>query len=246
MHVTGYAAGARMMTQQRSNEVIAENLANISTPGYREMRVQFAEWVHRMKDTDSPVGGRTLSLPQDRATWRNPQPGPLRFTGNPYDLALTGSGYFTVAAPNGTRLTRDGRTGLMPDGTLADRSGNAFLDRNGQPIRVAAEDGTISVSGDGVVSNRNGQVGQLNIVQPRDASRLSGEGGTLFDAPGGYDTMDKPGVVQGSIEDSNVNAVLVLTRLIDNHRGYDFAAQILQEEYDRQKAAIEQILPPTR
>jgi flagellar basal-body rod protein FlgF len=72
-------------------------------------------------------------------------------TGNPLDIAITGDGFFTVGAPQGPRLTRAGRFGLMPDGTIADGAGNALLDTNGKPLKVAQADSRITIAGDGTV-----------------------------------------------------------------------------------------------
>ena len=105
-------------------DVIAGNIANANTPGYKAERTQFSDWLSRQ----STPPERTIAFTQDRATWREQQSGTLTHTGNPLDLALTSNGYFTVSTPRGPRLTRDGRFGLLPSGTVADSAGDALLD----------------------------------------------------------------------------------------------------------------------
>src|SRR6201996_8356684 len=125
MDITTALAASRLMAQQRAMDITANNIANASTPGYRTERVQFSDFVDTQSGTKTPAGVKTISYTQDRATYRESQPGSITHTGNPYDLALTGNGYFTVNTKNGPRLTRAGRFGPMPDGTLADGSGNS-------------------------------------------------------------------------------------------------------------------------
>ena len=132
MDITIALAASRLVAQQRAMDVTANNIANANTPGYRTERVQFSDWIDNQSGSASTPGVKSVSYTQDRATYREPQPGSITHTANPFDLALTGDGYFTVNTKNGPRLTRDGRFGPMPDGTLADSSGNAVLDTDRQ------------------------------------------------------------------------------------------------------------------
>jgi flagellar basal-body rod protein FlgF len=184
-----------------------------------------------------------VTYTQDRATYRESQPGTISHTGNPYDLALSREGYFTVATKAGPRLTRDGRFGPMPDGTLADSSGNAVLDTNGRPIQIAATDTRVTIAGDGTVSTENGQVGKVGVVQPVDAMKLRAEGSTDFISDGPTSPVTSPGIVQGAIEDSNVQPVMEVTRMMNDLRQFQFVTQFIQAEGDRQQSAIDKILP---
>ena len=120
MDITTALAASRLIAQQRAMDITANNIANANTPGYRTERVQFSDYIDPQTGIKSSPGVKTISYTQDRATYRESQPGSITHTGNPYDLALTGDGYFTVNTKNGPRLTRDGRFGPMPDGTLAE------------------------------------------------------------------------------------------------------------------------------
>src|SRR5271168_4898783 len=131
---------SRLVAQSRSMEVIASNLANMSTPGYRAERVVFADWLAPQTGSKIARGDSQLAFTQDRATYRERAEGTLTQTGNPLDIALSGDGYFTVATANGTRLTRAGRFTLQADGTISDEAGNALLDVNNQKLSVAPSD----------------------------------------------------------------------------------------------------------
>jgi flagellar basal-body rod protein FlgF len=244
MDLASSIATSRLVAQQRALDVLANNLANANTPGYRAERVQFSDWLSRQSGGATPRGGNPISYTQDRATWREQTPGTITHTGNPLDIAVTGSaGYFTVNTANGPRLTRDGRFGLLPSGTIADTAGNPLLDNNGQPIQVAPTDTGITIAGDGTVSSVNGQIGKIGIVQPADPALMTAEGGTLFRADSPTAPVASPGLEQGAVEDSNVQPVLEVTRMIDGERSFEFATQMLQAESDRQQNAIQKILP---
>ncbi|MGE0415844.1 MAG: flagellar basal-body rod protein FlgF [Acetobacteraceae bacterium] len=246
MDIATTVATSRLVAQQRAIDVTAGNLANMNTPGFRTVRVQFSDWLSRQTGTTTPPGERTIAYTQDRATWRDQQPGPLRHTGNPFDIAVTGDGFFTVNTPNGPRLTRDGRFSLQADGSLVDNAGNAVLDTAGRPIQFSTTDTRISIAGDGTISSENGQLARIGVVQPSDPMQLVAEGGTLFDVKSPTNPVTSPRLVQGAIEDSNVQPVLEVTRMLDLHRQFEFVTQLVQAESDRQRDAIDKVLSPGR
>lgn len=246
MDIATTVATSRLVAQQRAIDVTAGNLANMNTPGFRTVRVQFSDWLSRQTGTTTPPGERTIAYTQDRATWRDQQPGPLRHTGNPFDIAVTGDGFFTVNTPNGPRLTRDGRFSLQADGSLVDSAGNAVLDTAGRPIQFSTTDTRISIAGDGTISSENGQLARIGVVQPSDPMQLVAEGGTLFDVKSPTNPVTAPRLVQGAIEDSNVQPVLEVTRMLDLHRQFEFVTQLVQAESDRQRDAIDKVLSPGR
>jgi flagellar basal-body rod protein FlgF len=243
MDTVSSIAASRLVAQQRAMDVIAVNIANANTPGFKAERVQFSDWLTRQRGTDLPQGDRTIAYTQDRATWREQRVGTLTHTGNPLDLGITSDGFFTVRTPNGPRLTRDGRFGLMPDGTIADSAGDAVLDNNGQPIVLAQTDTQIAIAGDGTVSSENGQLAKIGVVAPTDPMQLTAEGNTLFRSGSPTRPVTSPGLVQGSMEDSNVQPVLEMARMIDGERQFQFVTQLIQAESDRQQAVIDKLLP---
>ncbi len=243
MNIVSSVAASRLVAQQRAMDVIAGNIANANTPGFKAERVQFSDWLSRQNGTHGTPGEPSIAYTQDRATWREQQAGTLTHTGNPFDLAVTGEGYFTVGTPRGPRLTRDGRFGLMPSGTVADGAGNALLDTNGRPIQLAATDTQISIAADGTVSSENGQLGKIGVVRPSDPMQLAAEGNTLFRCNSPTALVASPALVQGAIEESNVQPVMETTRMMDDLRQFQFMSQFIQAEADRQQSAIDKLLP---
>jgi len=247
MNLASNIALSRLIAAQRGMDVTAQNIANANTSGYKTEHVLFTDWLSKGGSSpDSSTGGAaepTVAYTQDRATWHDQAAGSLTHTGNTYDLALSGDGYFTVATPNGTRLTRNGQFGLLPDGTLADNAGNAVLDTNGQPIRLSPADTSVTITGDGTVSSQNGQLGQIGVVQPTDPMRVTAEGGSLYRADVPTTQAATPGVVQGAVEGSNVQPVIEITRMMDGLRQFQFVSEMIQSESDRQQSAIDKLLP---
>jgi flagellar basal-body rod protein FlgF len=131
----------------------------------------------------------------------------------------------------------------MPDGTLADSSGNPVLDTTGKPILIAPTDTRISIAGDGSISSENGPVGKIGIVQPTDPMKLQAEGATDFVSGSPTAPVIAPGIVQGAVEGSNVQPVLEVTRMMDNERQFQLVTQLVQAEGDRQQQTIDKLLP---
>ena len=243
MDIISNVATSRLVAQQRVMEVVADNIANASTPGFKASRVQFSDWISRQRSsTDAPAGDRTVAFAQDRATWREQQAGTLTHTGNPFDLGITGDGYFTVRTPRGPRLTRNGRFGLMPNGTLSDGGGNPVLDNNGQPIVLSSTDTQVVIAGDGTISSENGQLGKIGVVRVSDTMRLSGEGSTVVRADVPTAPATSPGIVQGAVEDSNVQPMLEVTRMMDGLRQFQFVTQFIDAESQRKQSLIDKLL----
>lgn len=238
-------ATSRLIAQQRALDVTADNIANTGTPGYKAVRMQFSDWLNRQRAAASPRGGEIIAFTQDRATWRDFAPGPLSHTGNPLDLALTRSGYFMLATPQGQQLTRAGRFGLMPNGTIADAAGNALLNANGQPIQLSPTDTKISVAGDGTLSSENGQIAKIGVVQPNDPMQLSAVGNGQLISGSPTTAVTAPGLVQGSIEESNVQPVQEMVRMMNDLREFQFVSQMVEAEGQRQQSAIDKLTQRT-
>ena len=223
--------------------MLAHNLANADTPGFRAQRAVFAEFLARQDGAGTPPGGRTVHFVQDRATWREMQTGAMQVTGNPLDLAITGEGFFTVETPRGDRYTRAGRFSLGEGGRIIDMEGNPLLNTDGAPIAVSPNDTRIEVMGDGTIRSENGVIGRLRVVRFDDAQALRAEGDRVFDADGAPALpVERPGIRQGVLEGSNVNPILEMTRLTAELREFQFAAQFAERESERLSTAVERIL----
>lgn len=241
MELTTYVALSYLTAQQRALDVTAGNLANAGTSGFKTERVLFADWLGKQTGTDGSRGTKPVAFVQDRATWREVADGPLQHTGNPLDLAIGGTGYFTVETPRGPRLTRAGRFAPQPDGTITDMQGNALLDTTGQKMRVSPADVTLTVAGDGSLSSENGQLGRIGVVQAADVNRLQAEGSTLMKADTPTSPVPQPRIVQGALEESNVQPILEMTRMMDSLRSFQLTSDMVEKEAQRMQSAIDKL-----
>lgn len=241
MELTSYVALSYLTAQQRALDVTATNLANAGTSGFKAERVLFSDWLGKQSGTDGSRGSKPVAFVQDRATYRDTMAGALQHTGNPLDLAVGGDGFFTVQTPRGPRLTRAGRFAPQPDGKLTDTAGNALLDSGGQPMRISPADLTLTITADGVLSSENGQLGRIGVVQPGDTGRMQAEGATTFRADNATTPVAQPRVIQGAIEDSNVQPVIEMTRMMASLRNFQFTSQLVQNEAERQQSAIDKL-----
>ena len=243
MDSPGYIILSRLGAQLRSTQVLANNLANADTPGFRAERAVFAAFLQpRASGAAASPGDGGAAYAIDRATWRDTAGGAISITGNPFDLALKGDGFFAVETPRGERYTRAGRFALAGDGKLTDGEGNAVLDARGTPIVLGPNDTRVEVRGDGSVHSENGPVGQLRVVRFEDPQKLRAEGSRLYasDEPGL--PAERPGVVQGAVEGSNVQPVMEITTLTAQMREFQFATQFVEREGERLSSAVERIL----
>jgi flagellar basal-body rod protein FlgF len=242
---------SRQMVLARELDVVANNIANTNTTGFKADNSMFEQYlmpVARENRFNTP--DRQLAFVNDRGTWHNFQPGAIQQTGSPLDVAIKGDGFLTVQTPDGERYTRNGALQIDAQGQLVTSDGSPVLGDNG-PIVFQATDHDISITADGRVTAIDGATtnnaesvrGRIRLVSFDAAQQLQKEGGSLFSAPAGVapvpDTQSQ--LVQGSIEKSNVNGVVEMTRLIEISRAYQQVATLLQQQSDLHKNAIQQL-----
>ena len=232
---------SRLVAQQRAMDVTASNLANANTPGFKTERVLFADWLRKHPGVATSHGGQSLTFTQDRATYREQAQGALSKTSNPLDLSLVGSGFFTVETKAGPMLTRAGRFGLQPNGTVADAEGDALLDTQGKPLQLTNTDTVLTVSSDGTLSSENGQIGKIGVVLTADDNRMQAEGDRLLSAQSPTSLAAQPKVVQGSLESSNVEPIAETTTMMNELREFQFVTQFIEGESQRQQSAIDKL-----
>lgn len=240
---------SRQMTLERQLDVVANNVANINTNGYKADRSMFQEFLASGAHEDNFVGrDRSVSFVQDRATVRDLTAGPTEQTKNPLDLAIDGNAYLAVQTPAGERYTRDGGLQINTQGQLVTASGYPVLGTSG-PIVFQPGDKDINIASDGNVSviegaNKTDSIrGKLRLVSFAQAQRLLKEGSNLYSA--GEGATPQPSttarVNQGYIEKSNVNSVLEMSRMIEVTRAYTQISAMLQQQTDMRKSAIEKL-----
>jgi flagellar basal-body rod protein FlgF len=239
---------SRQMTLERQLDVVANNVANVNTSGYKADSSLFEEFLKSGAHEDNFVGrDRSVSYVQDRATFRDFSQGPSEQTKNPLDVAIDGSGFLVVQTPAGERYTRDGGLQMNNTGQLVTAAGNPVLGTSG-PIVFQPTDHDINVSPDGTVtvlegSSRTDSIrGKLRLVSFPDAQKLLKEGLNLYASGEGSAQPDlKSQVRQGFIEKSNVNAVAEMSRMIEVTRAYTQISTLLQQQSDLHKTAIQQL-----
>lgn len=240
---------SRQMVLERDLEVVANNLANVNTTGYKADANVFTEYLGPVaRDDRFPRPDRRVSFVIDRATWRDDSQGLLEQTGSPLDLAIGGNGYFVVQTPRGERYTRNGSFQINGAGELITSEGYRVLGENG-PIIFQPNDTQISITGQGLVTVKNGlqvqesQRGRLRLVSFAQPALLTKDGASLFAAPAGAAPQAAPTsrVIQYSIEKSNVRAVYEVTRMMDISRSYASLANILQAQSDLHRTGIQRL-----
>ncbi len=233
MENAGYVALSSQMVLDHQMGVIANNIANLSTPAYKGEELMFVEYLDEVEQG-------SISYVQGFATVRNLRAGPISPTHNPLDMAIPAEGYFVVETDEGPRYTRAGNFTLDADGQLVTPSGGRVLDDVGAPISIPAEAISIHVARDGTISTEEGQVGRVQVVRFEDEQALKRRESNLYEAEGQVPLpVEDPQVVQGMIEGSNVTGVLEITRLINTMRSYQAAHTLVREENELQQDAIQ-------
>jgi flagellar basal-body rod protein FlgF len=240
---------SRQVTLERQMDVVANNVANINTNGFKADRSLFEEFLtSRAHEDNFARGDRRISFVQDRGTFKDFSQGASELTKNPLDVAIDGAGFLVVQTPAGERYTRDGGLKINNQGQLVNSSGYQVLGGSG-PIVMQPTDKEITIAADGNVTvlegtNRVDSVrGKLRVVRFADAQKLVKEGSNLYAA--GPDAAAQPDAAsklrQGFIEKSNVNSVLEMSRMIEVTRAYTSISAMLQQQGDMRKSAIEKL-----
>jgi flagellar basal-body rod protein FlgF len=239
---------SRQMSLHREIEVVANNIANINTTGFKADNAVFEEYLMPGARADQFAWpDRRMSYVQDRSTWHDLSQGPVERTGNPLDIAIDGEGFLVVQTPRGERYTRNGALQLNASGQLVTSEGYQVMGESG-PIVMQAQDRDIMVSQEGSVSAREGAItsairGKLRIVTFDRSQPLRKDGGSTFAASDNAQPqpVQNPRVVQGAIEKSNVRSVVEMTRMIEITRNYQQVASMLQSQSDMSRSAIDKL-----
>lgn len=211
--------------------VVANNIANLSTTGFKQEGVVFSEFIQPVPQ------GRSLSMGQGNVRETVFDQGGLTQTGGEFDFAIQGDGFFQIETAEGPRLTRAGSFTPSADGELVNYDGLRVLDTGGAPIFIPT-DAQIAVAWDGTISADGQPVGQIGLVRPTDDKDLLRQGGVLFEAVSGTEPAEEARIMQGFIENSNVNAVGQIARMIEVQRAYEMGQKFLEREDERVRAAM--------
>jgi flagellar basal-body rod protein FlgG len=243
-----YTTAAGLATAQLRLGVVSNNIANVSTPGYKQDRLP--EEVGKSLDLlkfavgadGKGVGSITLG-PSVGVSQLDLAAGPIQETSNPLDLAIAGTGFFGVQRPDGsTAYTRDGGFQTDATGTLRTRDGSAVLDTNNQPIQLPT--GTdISFAADGTVLAGANQVAQLQVVEFAPGAQLNKVGNGMFTAQNGAQPQAATGsqLYQGYLEGSNVDMTESMVATMNLVRAYEANQKLLQMQDETLKSTVNEV-----
>jgi flagellar basal-body rod protein FlgF len=237
MQSTIYVGLSAQLALQRRLDTLADNMANVSTAGFRGEEISFEELIAG-KGTD-PVsfvsqGEAHLSLKE----------GELTQTENPLDVAVRGSSWLAIQTANGTAYTRDGRMQMTKEGMLTTLSGQPILDAGGAPMQLDPKAGPPTINKAGTVIQNGQNVGALGLYRiPRQAKLTRAEGASVTSDIAPTPELDfvSNGVVQGYVEKSNVNPMLEMTHLITIQRSFDAVSNMLQNTESSLQDALKSI-----
>ncbi len=243
MENTLFVALSRQVTLRRQMDVVANNIANMNTTGFKGEKMMFVEHLVRSKGADNILGEK-LNYVRDIATVRDTTKGHINQTNNPLDLALTKDGYFVIETQSGEKYTRNGRFQLDATGQLVNQSGDPVMSNTGQPFFFGPTDTDINIASDGTVSTENGTLGRLRVVSFESEMKLKQTGAAMFTSSDANPPTDIeiPTVLQGALENSNVQPIIEITKMITVSRQYDGIKNFIGKEDERQKTMIRELM----
>ncbi|MDH7798677.1 flagellar basal-body rod protein FlgF [Beijerinckia sp. GAS462] len=203
------------MTLRRQLDAIANNVANANTTGFRGEEIKFEKLV---------TGDKDVAFASTGSTYIQRRPGAMVKSDNPLDVAISGEGWLSLQTPNGTVYTRDGRMMMAETGVLQSIAGNPILDAGGSQIRLNPADGPVSISRDGMLTQAGIQVGAIGLFSIDESAKLTRaeNSGVIPDRPA-IPILDfrASGLVQGFTENSNVNPIMEMSRLVMIQRAFE-------------------------
>lgn len=231
---------SRQVALQRQMDVVANNIANLNTTGFKAENLLFEEYIMpTARDNDFPTLDKPLSYTQDWATINNFATGTITQTGNPYDIALDGGGFLVVDTPDGERYTRNGSLQINNKGVLVTLEGYPILSVGGQ-IAFTPDDTNVTIAANGNITTDQGSNGQLRIVEFADLQSLKRQSASLFAGEDPARAVNTR-VRQGFIERSNVHGVQEMTEMIRITRAYTSIASLMDKQDELRRTAIRKL-----
>ncbi|GLK79424.1 flagellar basal-body rod protein FlgF [Methylopila turkensis] len=233
---------SRQVALRRELDVIANNVANMNTAGFKAEEMVFSEFVSPKARADTfQRPDRRLSFVEDRATWHDFAAGVVQTTGGDTDVAIDGEGFFVVETPGGERYTRNGAFQINAAGELVTSEGRRVLSTAG-PIQFAPTESGLTIGKDGTIATSEGVRGRLRVVQFENLQSLRKDGTSLFASDvTPTDATTATRLVQGSVEKSNVKPIAEMSRLIEVSRSYTSIASLLEKQDEIRRSAIERL-----
>ncbi|WP_417250313.1 flagellar hook-basal body complex protein [Celeribacter sp.] len=233
MDNAGYTVLTRLSGLKHELQAIANNVANASTTGFRKEGLIFSEHITRL-DSDDP----SLSMANANVRLTNNAQGPVTPTGGTFDFAIEGDGFFLIETPDGDALTRAGTFTPNDQGELTTHDGYRVLDNGGAAIFIPPDAKSIAVASDGTLSADGENLAQIGLFMPTDPTSLSRQDGVRFYTEAGVGPVEEPVILQGYVENSNVNPIAEITRMIEVQNAYTLGQKFSQQEDERIRSVI--------
>ncbi|MES2034166.1 MAG: flagellar basal-body rod protein FlgF [Pseudomonadota bacterium] len=240
MDNTMYVALSRQMTLRREMDIVANNIANSDTTGFKvESAMVRTDASDKARMVDGP---KSLKFVIDDGVIRDFSQGSLRQTGGTFDLGIEGQGFFQIQTAQGERYTRDGRFTLNSEGRLTNQAGDPVIGDGGE-IVVNPDEGPVTIAADGTVSQKGERIGKVGVVAFADLSALSKEGDNLLRNTSNIQPQAATAaqVRQGMLEGSNVNSIMQVTRLIEVSRAYESMARTIEGSSELSRRSVERL-----
>lgn len=228
-----FATLTRQAGLMREMQVVANNIANASTTGFRAEGVIFSEFVRALDDA-----GGSLSMARAGARVTDPGAGALRQTNGTFDLAIEGPGFFQIETGDGPRLTRAGAFQRNAAGEIVTPAGDRLLDAGGAPVLAPPDARAIAIAADGTLSADGQPLAQIGLVEPADPTGMTREDGVRFRTAGALLPVAEPAIRQGFLETSNVEPVVQIARMIEVQRSYELGQGFLDQEDERIRSTL--------
>ncbi len=242
MDTTLSIALSHQVAKRRQMDIIANNIANMSTTAFKRENVMFGQYL-KEAEGDLPKSLRQISYVQDFGITRNMTDGLFETTDNIFDIALSGDGMFQVRKDDGDiAYTRNGHLALSDDYTLITSSGQEILDKTGNVIKFPPNVTDIAIASDGTISSPSvGQIAKLNVVAFADNSKLKKIGDNMFSSDSPTRPATDYNIIQGAIETSNVQPIIEITRMIQVSKSYIQTSKLMEKLQDSQSKAINEL-----
>jgi flagellar basal-body rod protein FlgF len=227
-----YILASKMMSQRKHLDVVGNNVANVNTNGYKKMEMDFSSLVSKKNGTDVGVFVKQEPLRIDFSA------GNLAQTQNPLDMALHGEGMFAVNVNGATEYTRNGHFLLDGEGNLITEQGHPVLDGNFAAINIPAGAKQVTVTKEGTIATENGPLVDIGVFNFTEDSDVINVGQGRYRSSETAIISETPHVLQGMLEDANVQAVEETVRLTELMRSYQNAAQLISRVEEVESRAV--------
>jgi flagellar basal-body rod protein FlgF len=230
-----YITLSNQIARKTQLDMIANNVANSNTVGFEQDNLLF-----RAVDVKQNAR-RNNSFAWAETTYRNGDPGGIKITNRPTDLAIGGEGYFKVATPRGARYTLDGSMVINNQGILVNMNGFPYLSFEGEFIEIAEDFQTIEVASNGAVFVDNEEIGTIGVFGFDTPDPIIKEGGNLYAIQGGDVLLEEFTIISGALKASNVNPTLAMAQMVEMQRSFGLTTDVMTNINETETSAINKL-----